>query len=658
VQTQQLRSDRDIALRSQAERTRNDQHRDYANALRSAFLSWRAGDNVAARDYLSTAATIGRIGGQGPDFAYRYLSGLAATERLMIVCPAGAVTSLAVSADGTRLASGHANGTLALWDRTTGEKLSSVKAHDEAITHVAFALGGTRVFTVCPTSRTAETVFGWAVSPTGQITPAPEPHRVLGQAVTCLSVSPDGNVVYAGTARGELLERHLKGMGKDRTVSMVRNDSISVVVASRDGARILVGTGGGKVLRASTTPAPDDWERSYGDRVTALHDLGDGQRYIVGSRGGFHIPGIDGGIGLNTPSMVRWFADTKQALLVNGTRGRLLVRFGRWGELPTGDSGEVTAGVLSPDQKTLFTAGEDGVIRSWELPADLRDWGVSDVRNVTAVGVHPEGRWVNVADSKSLMWQFGTKDELTVPGKFVALRVLEEGGIEGTTLGVELRDRGVDVREPNALTAKARFTPPDDATATSVDLTPDGQTLAVGDDRGRVFVWSLASGAMLGRVDCGHRQPIRRVALSADGNTVAAPVADGVGIWSLADSKAIATIAVDDQTVFSFFRGGDRLVLAGRAGVVRVWNVVDRREELTLYGHVGRVTAVGVAPDNRTLVSGGATGDVKFWDLRTGLELVSIRRHSGPVTAVEFSSNGKLLVTAGAQVAIWGAGTE
>ena len=71
-------------------------------------------------------------------------------------------------------------------------------------------------------------------------------------------------------------------------------------------------------------------------------------------------------------------------------------------------------------------------------------------------------------------------------------------------------------------------------------------------------------------------------------------------------------------------------------------------EERALFGHVGRITALAVSPDQRTLMSGGAAGEVKLWDLRTGQEIVSLNRHGGAVLAAEFSAEGRNLITVGA----------
>jgi WD40 repeat protein len=178
--------------------------------------------------------------------------------------------------------------------------------------------------------------------------------------------------------------------------------------------------------------------------------------------------------------------------------------------------------------------------------------------------------------------------------------------------------------------------------------------LATGDDRGRVFVLNAANGEVIATIDCGHRNPIRRVALSDDGRLMAAPAAAGLGIWAVENSATTMAVVADESAIFRFIPGGDRIATAGRTGVVRVWLVASGREESALFGHVGRVTCLGASPDGRTVVSGGANGEVKFWDIRTGQEVFGMRRHSVPVTTIEFATNGKLLVTGGdGQVAEW-----
>jgi WD40 repeat protein len=66
----------------------------------------------------------------------------------------------------------------------------------------------------------------------------------------------------------------------------------------------------------------------------------------------------------------------------------------------------------------------------------------------------------------------------------------------------------------------------------------------------------------------------------------------------------------------------------------------------TLQGHEAEVTAVGLTPDGRAVVSGGADGTLKVWDLLTGWERRTLRGHGAEVTAVAVTADGRWAVSA------------
>jgi serine/threonine protein kinase/WD40 repeat protein len=468
--------------------TRAELRQAYARAVRTAYLAWRAGDVAAAKEAAADARRLTLTAGdKDDDFALRHLARLLAGERLTVPCPAGAVTALAVSGDGRLLASGHADGTLAVWDRATGNPVGSARAHDRAVAYVGFE-------------------------------------------------SPAAVVTAAGA--------------------------------------------------------------------------GDGRRWPVAA----------GGLGPGAPA---------PGVAVPECGPVAVARHG----------------------SAVFTGGDDGVIRGW----DAADGGLQAAdgwpRAVVAVGVRSDGAGFVAAAAD------GSADEVRAGSGRVrragAGAVLLAVRVQptGAAVGVVADGSAAAVREVGGA-ERGRFAVPDGAAVASADLSADGRGVAVGDDRGRVFVWD-PDGGPPAAIETGLRGPVRRVSLSADGKLVAAPCPDGVKVWRVGLPDPEMTVAGEDGAVFRLCPGGDRLVTAGR-GVVRVWAAGGGpREEWALHGHVGRVTAVGVSPDGRTVVSGGADGSVRCWDGRTGQELLAARRHAGAVAVVEFSADGRTLVTAGAEVAVW-----
>jgi WD40 repeat protein len=104
-------------------------------------------------------------------------------------------------------------------------------------------------------------------------------------------------------------------------------------------------------------------------------------------------------------------------------------------------------------------------------------------------------------------------------------------------------------------------------------LSPDGRTIATGNDAGLVKTWSLASGQEQ-IVLAGHCGEVRSVAFTPNGR---------------------------------------RLASAGEDRTIRLWDLESRKEVLMLRGHIAPVNGIAFSPDGLSLASAGHDGEVKFW---------------------------------------------
>ena len=49
--------------------------------------------------------------------------------------------------------------------------------------------------------------------------------------------------------------------------------------------------------------------------------------------------------------------------------------------------------------------------------------------------------------------------------------------------------------------------------------------------------------------------------------------------------------------------------------MIKVWNVLEQREECTFAGHIGPVTSVAVSTDGRFIVSGSDDNTIQVWGI-------------------------------------------
>ncbi len=171
-----------------------------------------------------------------------------------------------------------------------------------------------------------------------------------------------------------------------------------------------------------------------------------------------------------------------------------------------------------------------------------------------------------------------------------------------------------------------------DAPVRSVAVTPDGKTVATTSDDGACLVWDLAGRELRGKLDLAPAPFGRLLALSADGSRALVGRA-ALALVSLATLKeyrpfqrprgaslASCVALSPDGRLALTGHGALRVAGPGRPAekldcVVRVWDTETGGETGRLEGHADRVMAVAVLPDGKRGVSFGADGTLRLWDL-------------------------------------------
>ena len=225
---------------------------------------------------------------------------------------------------------------------------------------------------------------------------------------------------------------------------------------------------------------------------------------------------------------------------------------------------------ISKDGTLAATAGYDGLVKLWNLPARTLK---SDLQKHKG--------WVRSLDFSTDGTRLATAGE---DGTVV---------VWDTSNGKELK------------TIAAHAGP-----VTSVAFSPDGKTIATGGGDKLVKLWDALAGTEKSKME-GHTDALWVVVYSPDGATLATAGADRtIKLWTSSDAKEFATLAghKDWVTSAAFSPDGTRLVSGSLDGTVKLWDIKAKGEQQGPEPAKASVWCATFAPDGKTLFVGSHVG--------------------------------------------------
>jgi WD40 repeat protein len=148
-------------------------------------------------------------------------------------------------------------------------------------------------------------------------------------------------------------------------------------------------------------------------------------------------------------------------------------------------------------------------------------------------------------------------------------------------------------------------------TSLFVSFAPDGKTVAVAREVGRIEVWDVESGKKLRTLGGDASRRASMMVFSPEGTKLATAGSDN---W-----------------------GGDH--------AVRVWDVAAGKELNPRHGHAAPVTSIAVSPDSKTIATAGRDGVVHLWEATTGKHLHRLEGYPGWRPQVSFSADGRQVLS-------------
>ncbi|MBW4657862.1 MAG: serine/threonine protein kinase [Drouetiella hepatica Uher 2000/2452] len=287
-----------------------------------------------------------------------------------------------------------------------------------------------------------------------------------------------------------------------------------------------------------------------------------------------------------------------------------------------GNSHPVWSAVLSPDEQTLISGGEDKDAAGQFYPIKIWDIKTGQMQR-------------------------------TLEGHLAAIRSLSLSQ-NGQILASSGGDNTIKVWD--VPTGKLLHTLEGHAGSVwSVALSKDGQTLISGSEDTTVRVWDLRTENS--RVLAEHAAVVYSVALSPDGKTIASGSADKtIRMWDLATGELIRTLGEpgghrDTVRAVAFSPNGEQLASVGWDGFVKSWDSTTGQLLQTFEGHSDRVDSVTFIND-RMLASASLDKTIKIWDTQNGQMLQNIPAHSNWVLSVNAQPAAQSLVSSSSDTTI------
>jgi WD40 repeat protein len=564
------------------------------------------------------------------------------------LAPPPPMRSAAFSADGTKILTAAANGTIRIFDAATGAQLAAF-AGAGPLNSAALSRDGSRIVTANDDGSARVLDAG-----NGEITEVLTPPGGNGYAVSSAAFSPDGKQIVTTYADG------IARIWDARTGRLLRS-------LTGDHFNVLLGAAfspnGKYVITASSSGHARIYDAYTGAQVRVLSDSSVMESAAFSPNGKYVVTA--GGAG--------------HARIWNVSTGKQVAELAA----PTYQYGRSTvhttafSAAFSPNDRYVVTAGSDGVARIWDAGNGqlIRKLGAPDTGSLLAAAYSPDGRSVVTASAggRVRLWDSATGKQERLLAKAGGISPLRSAVFspDGRWAATGSQYGTVTIWQAPAAgsrtwTARNVISDPEGDAVNGMAFSPNGKLLVTANQSGNAYAWLVPSGLPWREFLGGQGRPLNTVAFdAAHPDWVVTAGDDGYArIFSISDDTQVGSLQVPgwDMTGAAFSPDGTQVVTVSNDGYGRIWNPATRRQ-VGKFGYGVAMISVAFSANGKQIATTENAGYTIIWDATTSppsfSRIIPEPGNSVPHDAA-FSPHGSVLVTAGSDGAAreWSIATQ
>jgi WD40 repeat protein len=196
-----------------------------------------------------------------------------------------------------------------------------------------------------------------------------------------------------------------------------------------------------------------------------------------------------------------------------------------------------------------------------------------------------------------------------------------------------------------------------DAAVSCLDWSPNALEIASGSEDGTIRRWNSDTGRQIVPPIKSRHVWVEVVKYSPRGDKFISGGDGAICVWSR-DGKLLMEIKGHDMhdnwvTSLCWTKDGAHIFSGSGDHTIRKWRAIDGKELVVLRGHTNPIRSLCLTPNESHIVSASNDYSVRIWDLKTNLQVGDPLLHDDRVFAVVMSPDGKYIASGTLDVKIY-----